>query len=407
MQVVYERCCGIDVHKKVIVATLRIGRKADTRQFGAYTENLREMAAWLKASRCQMIAMESTGPYWKPLYNIFEMEGLETIVVNAQHMKAVPGRKTDVKDAKWIADLLQHGLLKASFIPDREQRELRELTRYRKCRIEERAREINRLQKVLEGANIKLKNAVTNIMGVSAQRMLRLILSDEELTLEAVAARRDPMMKASVEELFSSLLGIMTPLQKELLAEILRVIREQTAQIKRIDQLIDKHMNAEYIKAAKALDVLPGIGIVSAHQIVAEIGIDMSRFPSAKHLCSWAGVCPGNNESAGKIKSARINKANKTLRSTLVECAHAATRVKGSYFSAQYQRLAVRRGKNKATVAVAHSMLIAIYHVLNGHEFRDLGSSYYSQFNRERKINSHLKQLKDLGWEPPAQSAVS
>jgi transposase len=186
MQVVYERCCGIDVHKKVIVATLRIGRKADTRQFGTYTENLREMAAWLKESSCQMIAMESTGSYWKPLYNIFEMEELEAIVVNAQHMKAVPGRKTDVKDAEWIADLLQHGLLKASFIPDREQRELCELTRYRKSRIEERAREINRLQKVFEGSNIKLKSAVQNIMSISAQRMLALVLSDEELTLEAV-----------------------------------------------------------------------------------------------------------------------------------------------------------------------------------------------------------------------------
>jgi len=401
MQVVYERCCGIDVHKKVIVATLRIGRKADTRQFGTYTENLREMAAWLKESG------ESTGSYWKPLYNIFEMEELEAIVVNAQHMKAVPGRKTDVKDAEWIADLLQHGLLKASFIPDREQRELRELTRYRKSRIEERAREINRLQKVLEGANIKLKSAVQNIMSISAQRMLALILSDEELTLEAVATRRDSMMKASTEELFSALMGIVTPLQKELLAEILRVIREQTAQIERIDQLIDKHMNVEYKKAAQVLDALPGIGVVSAHQIVAELGIDMSRFPSAKHLCSWAGVCPGNNESAGKIKNARTNKANPTLRSTLVECAHAATRVKGSFFSAQYQRLAVRRGKNKATVAVAHSMLIAIYYVLNGQEFRDLGSSYYSQFNREKKISSHLKQLKDLGWEPHAQSAAS
>jgi transposase len=350
--------------------------------------------------------MESTGSYWKPLYNIFEMEGISAIVVNAQHMKAVPGRKTDVKDSEWIADLLQHGLLKASFIPDREQRELRELTRYRKSRIEERAREINRLQKVLEGANIKLGSATRNIMGMSAQRLLALVISDEEVTLEAVAFRRDATMKASAEELFASLLGVMTSLQKELLGEMLQIIREQTVQIERIDKLIEKHMSAEYAQAAEALDSLPGIGFVSAQQIIAEIGIDMTHFPSVQHLCSWAGVCPGNNESAGKAKSGRTNKANQTLRSTLVECAHAATRVKSSFFSAQYQRLAVRRGKNKATVAVAHSMLIAIYHVLNGQPFHDLGSSYYTQFNREKKIDLHLKQLKNLGWQPPAPSAV-
>lgn len=406
MQVIYERCCGIDVHKKVIVATLKMGRKMETRQFGTYTTNLRDMTSWLKANGCQKVAMESTGSYWKPLYNIFEMEGISAIVVNAQHMKAVPGRKTDVKDSEWIADLLQHGLLKASFIPDREQRELRELTRYRKSRIEERAREINRLQKVLEGANIKLGSTTRNIMGASAQRLLALVLSDEEVTLEAVASCRDAMMKASTEELFAALLGVMTSLQKELLGEMLRIIREQTVQIERIDKLIEKHMNAGYAQAAEALDSLPGIGLVSAQQIIAEIGIDMTRFPSVQHLCSWAGVCPGNNESAGKAKSGRTNKANQTLRSTLVECAHSATRVKSSFFSAQYQRLAVRRGKNKATVAVAHSMLIAIYHVMNGQSFHDLGSEYYTQFNREKKINLHLKQLKNLGWQPPAPSAV-
>ncbi len=406
MQVIYERCCGIDVHKKVIVATLKMGRKVETRQFGTYTTNLRDMTSWLKSNGCQKVAMESTGSYWKPLYNVFEMEEISAIVVNAQHMKAVPGRKTDVKDSEWIADLLQHGLLKASFIPGREQRELRELTRYRKSRIEERAREINRLQKVLEGANIKLGSATRNIMGVSAQRLLALVLSDEEVTLEAVASRRDAMMKASTEELFAALLGVMTPLQKELLGEMLRIIREQTVQIERIDKLIEKHMCTEYAQAAEALDSLPGIGLVSAQQIIAEMGIDMTRFPSVQHLCSWAGVCPGNNESAGKAKSGRTNKANQTLRSTLVECAHAATRVKSSFFSAQYQRLAVRRGKNKATVAVAHSMLIAIYHVLNGQPFHDLGSSYYTQFNRDRKIDLHLKQLKNLGWQPPAPTAV-
>jgi len=401
MEVIYERCCGIDVHKKMIVATLRKGRRGETRQFGTFTHHLRELTDWLKGNGCECVAMESTGSYWKPLYNIFEIEELKAIVVNARHMRAVPGRKTDVKDSEWIADLLQHGLLKASFVPDREQRELRELTRFRKSRVEERARDINRLQKILEGANIKVSGVLSDITGVSAQRFLALITSDEQITLQAVSARREPNMKAPPEELLASLDGIVSPIQKELLNEVLRVIREQTANIERMDDMIDRYLNEQYRLAIKAIDALPGIASTSAQQIIAEIGPDMSRFPSADHLCSWAGICPGNNESAGKRKTGRTNKANPVLKSTLVQCALVAEKNKGSFFHAQYQRLVVRRGAKKATVAVAHSMLIAIYHVLKGAPFRDLGSTYYTQFNTERKIQSHLKQLKALGWEPP------
>ena len=401
METVYERCCGIDVHKRMIVAAMRKGRHVETRQFGTYTSSLRELSAWLKESGCQMVAMESTGVYWKPLYNIFDLEGIDAMVVNAQHMKAVPGRKTDVKDSEWIADLLQHGLLKASFIPDRNQREYRDLTRYRKSRVEERAREILRLDKILESANIKLSSAITNLLSASGQRYLALVTGEGEITREAVASLYDVRLKADVDEIYEALQGVTSPVQKLLMKEILRVIREQTAQIERIEEMIIRHSNEEYQRAAQALEAIPGIGRRSAQQIIAEIGTDMSRFPSAAHLCSWAGICPGNNESAGKRTSGRINHGNKTLKATLVECARASLRKKDCFFSAQYARLSVRRGGKRAVVAVAHSMLIAIYHVLSGQPYRDLGGEYYNQFNRDRKIASHLQKLKKLGWTPP------
>jgi transposase len=399
--VIYERCAGIDVHKRVIAVCLRIGRKTQLRTFGTMTHELREMTAWLKANGCEMAAMESTGSYWKPLYNIFEMEELAAMVVNAQHMKALPGRKTDMNDAQWIAKLLSQGLLRASFTPDREQRDMRDLTRFRKSQIEERSRNLNRLQKMLEGANIKLSSAVSEIDGKSATELLEMIIDQPEFTVDDVAARRNSRIKASPEELFRSLEGVVTPMQRELFRHVMQVIREQTAQIKQTDALIDTYMSDAYKQAAQALTAIPGIGPISAQQIVAEIGHDMSRFPSAAHLCKWAGVCPGNNESAGKRKSGKTCYANKTLKSTLAQCAQSGRKNKNSFFNAQYQRLVVRRGKGRANLAVAHSMLIAIYHVLQGAAFRDLGVDYYTQFNREKKINSYVKQLEKLGVSIP------
>ena len=269
MQVIYEHCCGIDVHKKVIVCCMRRGRKSEIREFGTYTRDLREITQWLLEADCQMVAMESTGPYWKPLYNVFEMLEMHAIIVNAAHIKAVPGRKTDT------------------------------------------------------------------------------------------------------------------------------------------ETLIDKYMDVAYKEAADSIDALPGIAKTSAQQIVAEIGIDMSRFPSSGHLCSWAGICPGNNESAGKRKSGKTKKGNKMLKSTLTQCAMVAVKDKDSYFHAQYQRLLVRRGKKKAIVAIAHSMLIAIYHVLSGSSFVNLGADYYNQFGTEKKINAYLAKIKKLGWEPPLAASVS
>jgi len=401
MDVMYERCAGIDVHKKMIVVSLRIGGKTQTRPFGTLTHELREMSAWLMASGCEMVAMESTGSYWKPLYNIFEIEGLPAMVVNAHHLKAVPGRKTDVKDAEWIAKLLSQGLLRPSYVPDREQRELRDLTRFRKSQIEERARNVNRLQKMLEGANIKLSDFVSDIDGKSATELLELIIGKPDFTVEDVGKCCHKGLKATAEELFKSLEGIITPLQRKMFAHVMRIINEQTRQIEYTDSLVETHLTEFYAEAAKALETIPGIGKVSAQQIVAEIGHDMRRFPTAAHLCSWAGICPGNNESAGKRKSGKTNHANKVIKTTLVQCATTAKRLNTSFFNAQFQRLVVRRGKNRATVAVAHSMLIAIYHVLQGAQFHDLGSDYYTRFNREKKIHAHIKQLARLGVEIP------
>jgi len=322
--VIYQRCAGIDVHKRAITVCLRIGRKNEVREFGTFTHELHEMVAWLKDNDCQMAAMESTGSFWKPLYNIFEIEEMEVMVVNAQHMKAVPGRKTDVKDAEWIAKLLSQGLLKPSFIPDREQRELRELTRFRKSQTEERARNLNRLQKMLEGANIKLASAVSDIDGKSATDLLELVISQKDFTVEDVDKRRHENMKASAGELFLSLTGVITPVQRELIKHIMNVIRVQTFQIEQTEELIHGYMSDAYNKAARAIEAIPGIGQVSAQQIIAEIGHDMSRFPTAAHLCNWAGICPGNNESAGKRKSGKTNYANKTLKSTLAQSAQSA-----------------------------------------------------------------------------------
>ena len=404
MQVVYRRCCGIDVHKRTIVACLSIGGKRELREFGTTTSEIKVLANWLIESECEMIAMESTGVFWKPLYNLFELLGLEAIVVNASHMKALPGRKTDAKDAEWISDLLRHGLLKASYIPNREQRELREIARYRKSLIEERSREINRLQKVLESANIKLDSVVKDINGKSARKLLDKIIANEAPDSEEVSAIIHGKLRPKLDRIMESIEGITTSLQRRLIAGIVDHIDDMTKRIADMDDLIREYM-ADYESAIEAIDALPGIARRSAEVIIAEIGSDMSRFPSAAHLCSWAGVAPGNNKSAGKSGSGKTTKGNKALKTVLTQCAKAAKNCKGSYFSAQYQRIAVRRGKNRATIAVAHSMLIAIYHVLkNGIPFHDLGSDYYDNFNRKHKIKGYLKRLEALGWAPESDA---
>ena len=407
MEVVYQRCCGIDVHKKMIVACFRDGRKKELREFGTLTSDLRELTNWLLEEKCEMIAMESTASYWKPLYNLFELSGLPAMVVNAQHMKSLPGRKTDMKDAEWISDLLQHGLLRASFIPDRDQRELREVSRYRKSLIEERSRELNRLQKMLEGGNIKLGSMLTHINGKSGRKFLELLLSGEEISLEAVDKLRNYQLHSSAEELLQSLDGFLSPLQKKLLRSILDHIDDMTRRIEDVDKIIKEYMK-EYEDAIKALEEIPGVGEVGAQTIISEIGVDMSRFPTASHLCSWAGVAPGNNESAGKRRSGRTTKGNITLKTTLIQCAHGASKRKGTFFYAQYQRIKMRRGSKIAAMAVAHSILVAVYHMLKDNvPFYDLGSDFYNKFNREKKIRSYLNKLSELGYDLTAVTVAS
>ena len=413
MDKVYDICCGIDVHKKLIVACLRKGNKHEVREFGATTRELLEMADWLNDNGCEMAAMESTASYWKPLYNILESSDLKAIVVNARHMKAVPGRKTDVKDAEWIADLLQHGLLTASYIPDKDQRELRELVRYRKSLVAERTRELNRLQKMLEGANIKLSGTVRDINGMSARNILEYILTGEPID----EAKYDEMyekkliahhLKASKEQIIDDLNGVMTPLQRRMMKELLSHLDELNAHIKNLDDEIDNFMKPEEKQASKMIQAIPGIGNTSAQAVISVIGTDMSRFATDAHISSWAGLCPGNNESAGKRKSGRTRKGNDLLRTTLITCAHSAVKNKQSYFHAQFARISAHRGKKRAYVAVAHSMLVAIYHILkDGVVFKDLGADYYNQFNKGRKINAYLKKLKKLGWEAPVVAALA
>ena len=407
MDKVYDKCCGIDVHKKLIVACFRCGKKQEVREFGATTRELVKLADWLRDGGCEMVAMESTASYWKPLYNILESCDLKAMVVNAHHMKAVPGRKTDAKDAEWIADLLQHGLLKASYIPDKDQRELRELVRYRKSLVGERNRELNRLQKMLEGANIKISGTITDINGKSARNILEYILSGKQmdsaeydiLYKKKVIAHN---LKATKEQVIDDLNGVMSELQRKMMRLLLKHLDELNAIIKELDDDIDNFMKPEEKEASEAIQQVTGIGTTSAQAIISVIGTDMGRFPTDAHLSSWAGLCPGDNESAKKRKSGKTRKGNSLLRTTLVLCAHAAVKNKDSYFSAQFRRISARRGKKRAYVAVAHSMLIAIYHILkDGVEYKDLGAEYYNQFNKERKINAYLKKLKALGWEVP------
>jgi len=407
MRKVYDKCCGFDVHKKLIVACFIHGQEQEIREFGATTRELLEIADWLKDGGCEMTAMESTASYWKPLYNILESAGIGAMVVNARHMKAVPGRKTDVNDAQWIADLLQHGLLQASYIPDRDQRELRELVRYRQSLIRDRTAELNRLQKMLEGANIKLSGTVSDINGKSARNILDILVSGEKID----EAKFDELytskhiahnLKAPKEQILDDLQGFMSPLQRRMMKELISHLDELNTHIQNLNDEIDSFMKPEEKAAADAIREIPGIAESSSQAIISVIGTDMSRFPTDAHISSWAGMCPGNNESAKKRKSGRTTKGNSMLRHTLVVCAHSAVKKKDSYFYAQFMRISAHRGRKRAYVAVAHSMLIAIYHILkDGVAFEDLGADYYNQFNKERKINAYLKKLKALGWEVP------
>lgn len=410
MEVMYSVSCGMDVHKKIIVCCLMRGRRKEIREFGASTRELIELASWLKENGCEMAAMESAASYWKPLYNILEAEGIPAMVVNAQHIKALPGRKTDTLDAEWIADLLRHGLLRASYIPGRPQRELRELLAYRKSLVVDAASEQNRIQKMLEGGNIKISGTISSIIGKSGIHLLSCIINGEAVAAEDI--RRmiaegviSSRLKATPEELADDLNGVLTPVQRKMIGICLEHIEYLNKRIDEIDSIIDDNLSADMQELVELLTEIPGVGENSAKTILSVIGTDMSRFPTAAHLASWAGVCPGNNESAGKRRSGKTRRGNSLLRTTLVLCAQGASRAKGSFFAAQYSRLMIRRGKNRAKMAVAHSLLIAIYYIIRDRvPFRDLGEDYYNRFNTESKINMYIKKLASLGVDISADT---
>ena len=409
MEIIYNSCCGIDVHKNKLVACLKIkGKKNVIKEFSGQTEDIKNMANWLLENDCKKIAMESTASFWKPLVNIFEMKKLDYTVINARDYKNLPGKKTDVLDSEWIADLLQHGMLRDSYIPSREQRELREATRYRKSLTQERARGLNRLQKMLEGANIKITSILSGVLGVTSRNLIEYVLeNDEDITKEKANELVTTRVHAKLEDIVKAMNGIITPFQKTMMKEVIKHIDELTERIKEMDALIDEYMK-EYEKNKKKLEKIPGLGKRSSEIILAEIGQDMKRFPTAGHISSWAGVCPGNNESAGKRRSGKTRKGNKILKSTLVECAQSAVRRKDTFFYAQYQRISMRRGKKRAILAVAHSILISIYYMIKeDKEYEDLGADFYNKFNKEKKANAYMKKLKELGYDVQIVAQVS
>lgn len=409
MEILYHACCGLDVHKKTVAACLRQpgpkGKRAEeVRTFGTTTRELLRLADWLTAAGCTHVAMESTGVYWRPVYHLLE-DHFELLLVNARHVKTVPGRKTDVKDCQWIAQLLEHGLLRASFVPPTPFRELRELTRYRRQLIEEHTRQANRIQKVLETANIKLGDVAADVLGASGRAMLKAL----------VAGVRDPEQLASLArgqlrqkdaQLREALAGRCTDHHAFMLANLLNHTEFLEQQIQLFDRRIEVAVRP-FAPALERLDTITGVARRSAEQILAELGADMTRFPTAAHAASWAGVCPGNHESAGKRKSGKTRKGNRWLRATLVECARGAVRAKSSYLAAQYRRLAGRRGDRRAIVAVGHSILVAAWHILRyGVDYRDLGHNYFDRLNRDHRIRYYTRRLAELGViVPPAPAA--
>jgi transposase len=400
MEVLYPVCCGLDVHKKTVAACLRLpGPKAtrteEIRTFGTTTRELLRLADWLAVAWCTHVAMESTGVYWRPVYQILE-GNFELLLVNAQHIKAVPGRKTDVKDCQWIARLLEHGLLRASFVPPAPFRELRELTRYRRQLVQERAREANRVQKVLETANIKLGDVATDVLGASGRAMLKALIAGER-DAETLAGLAQGLLRKKKAQLREALVGRVTDHHTFMLLGLLSHIEFLDQQIALFDARVEAHTRP-FASALERLDTITGVAQRSAEQILAELGDDMNRFPTAAHAASWAGICPGNHESAGKRKSGKTRKGNRWLRATLIECARGAVRARNSYLAAQYHRIARRRGDKKAIAAVGHSILVAAWHILrHGVSYRDLGRDHFDRLDRDRLIRYHTRRLADLG----------
>ncbi len=417
MEIIHERCCGLDVHQKTVVACVLV-TAADgavqrrVRSFGTMTADLLALSDWLDGLAVTQIAIESTGVYWRPVFNILEQEGRTITLVNPQHMRAVPGRKTDVKDSEWLADLLRHGLLTASFIPPAPIHGLRELTRYRKSLVQQRTQEANRLHKLLEGANIKLGAVATDILGKSGRDMLDALLGGEQDPAVLAELARGKL-RAKLPALRQALAGRVQPYHLTLLTQILAHVDFLDQSIAQLHDEIAAAL-APFAEAVALLLTIPGIKETAAAAIVAEIGVDMGRFPSAKHLASWAGVCPGNKQSGGKRLSGKTTKGDVWLRAVLSEVAWANARSKTGYLGAQYRRLARRRGPQKALVAVAHSLIVIIYHVLRDKRpYADLGPDHFDTLDTARLERHHVKRLNALGFGvtltplPPAEPLLA
>jgi len=401
MDVIYRRCCGLDVHHKSVVACRIVpGAKGEpvkeVRTFGTMTADLLALGDWLEAAEVTHVALESTGVYWKPIWNLLE-DRFTLLLVNPQHIKAVPGRKTDVKDCEWIADLLRHGLLQGSFVPDRPQRELRELTRYRTSLIRERVNEVNRLRKTLEGANLKLGAVVSDVTGVSARAILA----------ELLAGQTDPAILADLargklrhkrEALEQALVSSLRSHQRFLIAEHLELIDHFDEKIARVSDEIGERLRP-FEEDLERLDTIPGVGRRTAEVLLAEVGPDLSRFPSAAHLASWAGLCPGNHQSAGKRRNGRTRPGNPWLRSALTESAQVVGRTRTSHLAAQFHRLLPRLGRKKTVLAIAHRILTIVYHLLRrGESFQNRGYFPDDHRSRDRLQRRLVRRLQRLGY---------
>lgn len=402
MEAIIERCGGLDVHKKEIVSCVIVGEankkpQKEVRRFSTMTSGLEEMKAWLKENGCTHVAMESTGVYWKPVFNILE-DDFVVLLANARHIKNVPGRKTDVKDCEWIAELLRHGLIAGSFIPPREIRDLRDLTRYRRKLVQMSSSEQNRIQKVLEDANIKLSSVLSDLFGVSGQDMLEAIVNGER-TPEKIANFAKGRLKTKIPEIREALNGNVSDHHRFLIGEMLGHISEIEERIKKLDERIMKCLKP----FQEELDILKTTGMIkdtTGASIIAEIGTKMEQFPSSQHISSWAGVCPGNNESAGKKKSTKTTPGNKWLQATLTEVAWAASKKKGSFLKSKYHRIAARRGKKRAIVAISHNILKICYYLLKLKvTYQELGEHYFDEINKESRKRYYLNRLKNLGYD--------
>jgi len=410
MDVVYRICAGLDVHKETVECAVRQMEPdgkvtVEIRQFGTMTDDLLEMVEWLKAQGVTHVAMESTGVFWKPIYNILEGH-FTVLLVNARHVKQVPGRKTDVSDCQWLAQVLQYGLLRGSFIPPRWQRDLRDLTRERTQLRDEQTRVANRIHKVLEDANLKLGSVATDILGVSGRDILEGLIGGKQ-DAEELAERARGKLRAKIPELRRALRGHLREHHRFQLRLHLDHLQRLEELIERLNQRIAE-LCEPYGEQIERLDQIVGVNRLGAESIVAEVGVDMQVFPTEGHLCSWAGICSGNNESAGKRRSGRIPKGDRWLRRTLVLSAQAAGHAKDSFLASRFRRLAARRGKKRACIAVGHSILKIVYHLLkDGDPYRDLGGSYFDRLDPQRLTRYLVRRLERLGHKVTLQPAAT